>query len=173
MRVMWKWPERRVSGPARLAAVRQLGSSGTAAAGFSANICQPSTLRVVIWPGASITQNSTTAVSADGGQCGHERGQKYAAAIAPLTSPGHDPWCSVVTLRSKGGMPGICRSPNPSRCGRCASRHGPARSMPARNACPPRACANAQVSASSIHLCQTASGTQPRATPKTRLPPLR
>src|SRR4051812_24105815 len=37
-----------------------------AAAGFSARVCQPSTLRIVIWPEASNAQNSIAAVSADG-----------------------------------------------------------------------------------------------------------
>src|SRR4029078_8375642 len=41
-------------------------SSGTAAAGFSARVCQPSTFRIVIWPEASKAQNSIAAVSAEG-----------------------------------------------------------------------------------------------------------
>ena len=44
----------------------QVESSGTAAAGFSASVCQPSTLRIVIWPDANKAQNSMAAVSADG-----------------------------------------------------------------------------------------------------------
>ena len=34
--------------------------------GFSARVCQPSTLRIVIWPEASNAQNSIAAVSAEG-----------------------------------------------------------------------------------------------------------
>src|SRR5213593_2765016 len=34
--------------------------------GFVASVCQPSTLRMLIWPEASSAQNSMAAVSADG-----------------------------------------------------------------------------------------------------------
>src|ERR1700675_4135509 len=34
--------------------------------GFVARVCQPSTLRILIWPDASSTQNNMAAVSADG-----------------------------------------------------------------------------------------------------------
>src|SRR4051794_11040202 len=34
--------------------------------GFVASVCQPSTLRMLIWPDASNAQNSIAAVSADG-----------------------------------------------------------------------------------------------------------
>src|SRR5438128_10163043 len=34
--------------------------------GFVASVCQPSTLRMLIWPEASSAQNSIAAVSADG-----------------------------------------------------------------------------------------------------------
>src|SRR5579862_1830640 len=34
--------------------------------GFVARVCQPSTLRMLIWPAASSAQNNMTAVSADG-----------------------------------------------------------------------------------------------------------
>src|SRR3981189_3862850 len=36
------------------------------AEGFSARLCQPSTLRIVIWPEASRAQNNIAAVSAEG-----------------------------------------------------------------------------------------------------------
>ena len=34
--------------------------------GFVASVCQPSTLRMLVWPEASSAQNSMAAVSADG-----------------------------------------------------------------------------------------------------------
>ena len=37
-----------------------------AGVGFSASVCQPSTLRMVIWPDANSAQNNMAAVSAEG-----------------------------------------------------------------------------------------------------------
>jgi hypothetical protein len=60
-----EFPEWCVSGGMRVPA-QAARSTGTLGAGGSASVCQPSTLRIVIWPEATSAQNSMAAVSAEG-----------------------------------------------------------------------------------------------------------
>jgi hypothetical protein len=90
--------------------------------GLVANVCQPSTLRMLIWPEASKAQNNMAAVSADG--------STVCVLIRHLNSSCSRPMALVVrTLRHwLGGSRVKVKSRSPASCRlsameRCLSRH--------------------------------------------------